>query len=211
MIISFANVKGGVGKTTSAINISVIFAWANMKTMLVDMDKQESSVFFGDNRLAIAEEEKLPNIDVVKLTEKSIEQIRNYKYDIIVIDVGGHNDVSLRKSIALSNLCIIPLQASALDIVTTKKMIGLIEEIKISKPDLKVRFLLTQLRPGVKANDEVEPLFEEAGIPFFKTRIYERVAYQYGIPTGRGAYESDDVKAKEEILSLYNEIVKALE
>ncbi len=210
MVVTFANEKGGVGKTTGALNLAVVCAWAKLKTMLVDMDKQENSVYFGDRRMELLQTQKLPNITVMKLTEKTIEQIRDFDHQVIVIDVGGHNDIALRKSIALSDICIIPLQPSALDVVTTQRMIGLIDEIRCSKPDLMVFFLLNKLKPGVKANDEVEDIFSECSIPFLKTRLYDRVAFQYGVPEGRGVIEFDDPKAKDEISSLYNEIIELL-
>lgn len=53
-IISICNQKGGTGKTTSAVNLSVYFALAQKKVMLVDLDPQANATSgLGIDRKAI--------------------------------------------------------------------------------------------------------------------------------------------------------------
>ncbi|MBU2646193.1 ParA family protein, partial [bacterium] len=75
-IISFVSQKGGVGKTTSAINLATAFAFGGYSVLLVDLDPQ-SSIRFSmgvQNTVARGTKElfldpKLPLSQLVQKTE----------------------------------------------------------------------------------------------------------------------------------------------
>ena len=84
-IISFINQKGGVGKTTAAINIASVYAEEGNRVLLVDADPQGSLLDW-------ATIGGPKNIEVIGFTVEDIVdrlKVMAVDYDLVLIDSGG--------------------------------------------------------------------------------------------------------------------------
>lgn len=72
MILSMVNVKGGVGKTTTAVNLSAAFAnEGGLKTLLIDLDPQGSATF----SLGVGQEEADPSSADLLLGNLPVQEV----------------------------------------------------------------------------------------------------------------------------------------
>ncbi len=86
-IIAFSNQKGGVGKTTTCVNMSACLAGLGKKVLLLDLDPQGNAT----SSLGIEKDENLKSIYNVITNDSNIEDVvRRTKYkglDIIPSDI----------------------------------------------------------------------------------------------------------------------------
>lgn len=206
------NTKGGVGKTTIAVQLAAMNALHGKSTWLVDADRQGTASTAISVRM---DSGKHPGIACSRYIEGSmlraqvLQQQKNF--DDIIIDVGGRDSSALRAALILADVLIIPFAPRSYDVWALDDMEVLIEEARSVRDNLKVYALLNQAEAITNSADNAEAA--EAvravnGIEFLDLSLKRRKAFANAAGQGVAVSEikEKDVKAISEITALYNYI-----
>ena len=201
MIISLCNQKGGVGKTTLAINIACSLASKRASVLLIDADPQGSVL----NWKSIADENP---VNVIHRPESDLHQfVKTRKETHIVIDSPpGTGDISLASLLACE-IVIIPIEPSALSLWSSAEIVQLINEAKKHNKELKGRLLISKKIVGTNPGKEAREALKNFGMPILKSEICMRIDYVKAILNGQSVVEYDSKsEAAKEIKALVREI-----
>ena len=88
-IVSLTNQKGGVGKTTTSVNLAVSFAVSEVKTLLIDLDPQSNAT---TGLEALIEEKQGTVYDLIVGKEKTSKVISSTRFDCLDI-ISSTNDL----------------------------------------------------------------------------------------------------------------------
>jgi chromosome partitioning protein len=205
MILAVGNTKGGVGKTTLAVNLAIIRAAAGRDVLLVDGDEQGTATSFTELR---AEQSGGAGYTAVSLQGAAVRtNIRQLgaKYDDIIIDVGGRDTGSLRAALTVAHSLLVPVQPRSFDIWAIEKMAELVKEAREVNDQLRALVVLNAAdAQGTDNTEAAEALGEIAGITYLPFAIVRRKAFPNAAAAGRAVTEHQprDAKAIEEITAL---------
>ena len=111
----------------------------------------------------------------------------------------------------LSDLCLIPLGASAVEIWATADLLKTIEAARAIKSDIDTRIIWNRFRASTKSAQELSQAANEVlGIKELKNKLGYRVAYSEAMARGMTVLEWTDKTARDEMLALGKELEKIL-
>src|SRR5215475_2709967 len=212
MILAVGNTKGGVGKTTLAINFAIARASTGKDVLLVDGDEQHTAITFTELR---TEQLGKPGYTAVSLQGAALRtQVRQLasKYDDIIIDVGGRDTGSLRAALTVAHTLLIPVQPRSFDIWAVDHMAELVKEACEINTDLRALAILNAADAQGRDNaDAGEALKEVEGITLLPVVIGRRKAFPNAAAGGQAVteYTPKDAKAASELEALLKAIYTA--
>jgi chromosome partitioning protein len=145
----------------------------------------------------------------VDLIEKAKEYAAASRY--VIIDGPPRIAEMTRAIMILSDLCLIPLGASAAEIWSTTDLLQTLEEAKTYKPDVDARLVWTRFRAYTREAQDLKAAVEKGlKLEELKTRLGYRVAFSEALARGLSAEECADQQAKTEAHSLAEEVKRIL-
>lgn len=200
-VISIVSSKGGVGKTTLTSALAVAAASEGARVALADLDPQGSLGSWldrrGDDAIAFMEAEK---------GSEAVEEIDEAQYDYLFIDTPPAFIATIEDTIGASDLVLIPLRASALDILASEDAV-----LMARAADVPHLCIINDAETRWKTTAAASKYLTAAKVPVAETTITHRAAYLGAMTGGKTGPEIDKGgTAKEEIAGLWAEVKAAL-
>jgi chromosome partitioning protein len=207
VIVTIGNTKGGVGKTTLALQLALARAIAGRDVLMVDGDRQ------GSAQMAVAirgEAGRSPGLACVQYPDGAVlrAQVQRQagKYDDVVIDAGGRDSTALRAALALSDLLIVPFLPRSVDVWALADIAALVREAGEIRDGLRAYAVLNAADPGT-SSDNTEAAAALADFPqltLLDAPIRRRKAFANAVGLGLSVEElaPRDAKACEELAAL---------
>jgi len=195
-IITFAHQKGGVGKSTLALNVAHSLTQKGYSVALKDFDPQGTT-------LKIMRQ--LKTVDIYAPDEKITKD-----YDFVIIDTPPYLNPVLIDLFGESDLVVIPTKPSAADIIAISSTIDLFDKAKLQNRKVKGRIAINQLVSSSSILDQLQEELDSLQMDLFDTKIEHRVSYARSLINENGVFSDTDTKAQKEIEMFTDEILKLL-
>ena len=198
-VISLTSFKGGVGKSTLAVNLAGALA-LNGSTILVDEDPLQSCYQWAEKNgrlpMPVLLPQEAPNMD-----------LSASRY-LLVDTEGRPNLTDLSELIRSSTWTLIPCGTSGLEIDGTLRLINHLRSADVALE--KVKVVITKAPPVGTIGQQARDALRGAGIPVATSVVRSYVAHQKAAELGVLVKDVPDLRAAQawaDVLELAMEVV----
>ena len=189
MKATFANLKGGVAKSTSSIYVALGQAAKGRTVLLVDADDTNRTclkwkALAGDWPPTV----HVPGWEVPDLA-RSVQAVEHLFQDVI-IDTGPQKPAILRQALMVTDDMIIPVSPSPAELEQLPDTFALAAEVDAISP-VYARVLLVKVRSGTRSAAEAREWLTSRDLPVMKAQVHlwETYSLSYGsVPADLAEY-----------------------
>lgn len=200
-VITFANPKGGSGKTTSAMLLAEQIAISGGRVAILDLDPNANILAWAQVRGAGGR--SVPFIVHARpLAEDTVELIDSLsdEADYLIIDLEGSKDQIVTFALSRTDLCIIPLDGSPMEARQAAQTVRLVQTTaNMIRSQINYTLLFTRTNAAFQTTDErdVRQEMEINNIPTLPVRIAKRAPYTRIFRDGVLLSELPDIVTQE--------------
>jgi chromosome partitioning protein len=194
-VISFANAKGGAGKTTAALLLATELAHQGFRITIIDADPQRWISQWQEVSGKVRNIEVISEISIASLQCHLREMASQTDY--FIIDLAGARDALVTTALGLSDHVFIPVQGSAMDAKGAAQILDLLALMKEKgRLDIAHSVVLTRVTSMVttKAIVAIKGLLASKGVHVLGTPIGERIAFKELFETGGTLHGMDPAR-----------------
>ncbi|PZX12903.1 chromosome partitioning protein [Palleronia aestuarii] len=200
-VITIAQQKGGSGKTTIAANIAVALQQAGHAVAVLDTDPQGSLGRWFMTRREIGD----PGMEFATSSAWGVgyecDKLRK-SCDFVIVDTPPKVDSDLRPALRESDLVLVPVATSQVDLWAVDSILDLAE--RVGRPTMIV---LNRYKAGTRLSDEISTALADREAVRAETVLGNRVVYAETLGQGLGVLERGKGAWSAEISALRDEIL----
>lgn len=191
MRVTFGNLKGGVGKSTSSVYMALGLAAAGGRVLLVDADATNRTCLKWSSLAEDWPAAVTVNSWEVPDLARRVQAVEG-DYEHIVIDTGPQKPAILRQALMVTDDLVVTVAPSPVELEQLPDTFALAAEVDAISPTF-TQVLLVKVKRGTRSASEARAFLTEHDLPVMDAEIHNYEAYplSYGtVPTDLAEYEA---------------------